>query len=95
MRITSEATVDIERPERWAKQLVSHFGSKLPVDTHETGSVIHFDGADVTVSVSDDHLNFAVGAVNADALARIEDVVARHLRRFARRDELPVDWTRD
>ena len=34
-----------------------------------------------------------VEASDPEALAQLQDVVARHLERFAFREELAIDWT--
>lgn len=90
---TKTGTMHTDRPERYAKQLASHWSARGPVTEEdgatvmrwETGQVIVMrpvDGAlDVEVSVPDD--------ADVDHFA---DVVARHLERFGQRDELAVLW---
>jgi hypothetical protein len=95
-----------DRPERYAKQLASHWASR--------GSVVEEDGATVLrwptgqtivlrpepgslhveVTLTDDAVTPARGD-SPQQPAQIDafaEVVARHLERFGARDELLVTW---
>ena len=89
--VTGRMTTD--RPERYARQLTSHWSARGPVTEEdgalvqrwETGQVLVFrpaDGAlDIEVTVPDD----------VD-VTRFAQVVKEHLERFGRRHELDVVW---
>jgi len=92
--IYSHATVVVERPERWAKQLVSHLGHKAEVTETAAGSKLV-----LTVGVG--HVSVAVGcllleaeAPDEESLAKVENVLGGHLERFAHEQEIKVIWTR-
>ena len=91
---TSTADVRTDRPGRYGKQLVSHL-SRHSVgewsDESQSGS-ISFDAGRATLRSSDGVLHLEV---EGDDIARLEDVVGRHLVRFGAKDELVVQWTRD
>jgi hypothetical protein len=91
----SHARVVTDRPHRYAKQLASHFGRKL--ETHwdeETGQgSLSFSSGTATMNATPDALLLVVEG-DADDLARLEDVVGRHLVRFGTKDELVAEWHR-
>jgi hypothetical protein len=91
---TRSGSMATDRPDRYARQLASHWSKRGPVTEEDgatvmrwtTGQVIEMrpvEGAlEVSVSVPDD----------AD-LEGFSDVVAQHLQRFGQRDELEVVWS--
>ncbi|WP_197681675.1 DUF2218 domain-containing protein [Actinopolymorpha singaporensis] len=95
----STAEVATERPDRYVKQLVSHLGQLATAElaTAEVGAdgrgVIALERGQCVLTPGPAHLGLIATAVDADALARIQDVVARHLVRFATQEELRVEWT--
>jgi uncharacterized protein len=89
----SRAAVPTEASARYAKQLGSHLGRKIPVTEVPEGSILHFasGGRALLESQPDRLILHAVGPDDA-ALRQVEDVVARHLVRFGQRSELSVSW---
>ncbi|MFC4505217.1 MULTISPECIES: DUF2218 domain-containing protein [Streptomyces] len=78
---------------RYAKQLTSHFGRKVPVEeTPEGWHRLTFEQTDVLLQPGEDHLLIRVTAPDASTLTAIQDVVGGHLERFGRRGELTVTW---
>lgn len=103
MSLTSRAEVATDRPARYAKQLVSHMGHKVPVEEIENGHRITFnrDGnfngyGDVLVIAagSGEQLILLAHANDDDRLARVESVLGRHLEKFGERDGLKVVFER-
>ena len=91
----SEALVSTDRPARYGKQLVAHLGRRNGGEwsgDDERGWIQLGDGRAEVVCASDG-LRLSIEAP-AEALARLEDVVGRHLVRFATQDELHVHWSR-
>jgi len=93
---SSEARVSTALPRRYLGQLCKHFEHKLPVVLEEWQGRIAFpmglcelDAARLPFT-----LIMRVSAADEAALARLEDVVARHLVRFAFREEMSVRWIR-
>jgi hypothetical protein len=92
--VTSTARVPVERPQRYVKQLVAHLGRKrttqwLPPDA---GTVLWPDGS-CGLACEAGVLLLTATADDADALARVQDTVGRHLERFGARDGLQVRWS--
>lgn len=94
-RLTATALVTTDRPERYAKQLASHLGRKLQV-TELSGGGTRLDFPDRighgVLAPGSAGLQLTAVASEAEALARIKDVVGRHLEQFGERDGLVVTW---
>lgn len=89
----SSADVAIENPGRWRKQLGSHLGHKITVQSDDTTSTFNFDGGFGTVSDTASGLHLGAQAATADTLATIKDVLGRHLERFAQKLDVTVTWS--
>lgn len=94
--LSSQANVPTNMARRYLTQLCKHFQHRLPVMLDDWHGRIEFpaglcelDGATIGGV-----LQMRVTAPDEASLARLEDVVGRHLERFAFRDELKVRWTR-
>jgi hypothetical protein len=82
-----------DRPERYAKQLVSHWADRGAVTEEDGATVMRWDAGQVIV------LRPTAGALEVEVSVPDEGdvdgfagVVARHLERFGQRDELEVVW---
>jgi predicted O-methyltransferase YrrM len=91
----STARVATERPERYIKQLVSHLGHKADATliADGRGTITFGSGAACALTPAGAHLELIVKAPDGPALAAAQDVVGRHLIRFATQEELAVDWS--
>lgn len=93
--IESVANVKTDRPERYLKQLVSHMGRKVnsvQSDDGSTGALTFISGT-CALTAEPGVLVLTVHAEDEERLAAVQDVVARHLVRFATQDELVVEWS--
>ncbi len=96
--LRSTAVVTTEVPERYAKQLLSHLGRKAEVETIDGeagGGRLVFAYGTGTVRPENNQLVLEAVAADADSLAHVEDVLARHLEKFGAKRELVVNWERD
>jgi hypothetical protein len=82
-----------DRPERYAKQLTSHWSDRGPV-TEEDGAVVQrWDTGHVLVlRPVEGALDIEVSVPDGGDAARFAQVVKEHLERFGQRDELDVVW---
>lgn len=80
-------------PDRYAQQLLAHLGRKPAIQLRAETLIFGYGTA--TVRAKTDRLVLRVEAPDPESLARLEDVVARHLIRFGRRAELVVNWRPD
>lgn len=92
--LSSEARVPTAMPSRYLAQLCKHFEHKLPVTLAEGRGRIEFQGGVCTLEAGDGILVMHLAAGDEAALVALEDVVARHLLRFAFREKPEVLWTR-
>lgn len=81
-------------PSRYLAQFCKHFEHKLPVTLTEDRGRIEFSGGICTLEAEDESLIMRLTAADEAALARLQDVAARHLLRFASREKPDVQWTR-
>lgn len=91
--LTSRAEVSTPTPERYAKQLVAHLGRRVRVEDTPDGAVLTFGSGLGTVQAGAGVLTLTAQAVDAAALAEVQDVLGRHLERFGSRQELVVAWS--
>ena len=95
MTPSSTATVGTDRAARYGKQLVSHLGRRATAEWDDQAGTgwIDFGESRAELTAGPDTLDIELAAA-PDAVARMEDVVGRHLVRFGARDELTVQWVR-
>ena len=95
---SSTAVVPTDAAVRYAKQLLAHLGRKTPVESVDgapDGGRLVFAYGIGTVRPEDGRLVLEAVADDEEALARVQDVLARHLERFGARRELTVRWSAD
>ncbi len=94
--LMSEAFVTTPLPARYLGQLCKHFEHKLPVTLEERRGRIEFSSGVCELDVPDGAhaLHMRVIAHAPAGLASLEDVVTRHLVRFAFRETLDVRWNK-
>jgi hypothetical protein len=91
--VSSRADVATATPDRFAKQLVSHLGHRVTFTTEGAASSAEIAGGVGTVLVGDGVLTLLAQAPDDKSLARVQDVLGRHLERFGQRNELVVTWS--
>ncbi len=91
---TKRGSMATDRPERYAKQLASHWAKRGLQSEDGEATVLHFETGQVVV------LRPVAGALEVEVSVpeggdadRFAQVVAEHLKRFGQRDELEVVWT--
>jgi len=92
--LTSAARVATPMAQRYMTQLCKHFEHRLPARYGATEGSIEFPTGTCRMEVQPDLLILHAEAKDAEALAQLESVVARHLERFAFRDKPEIAWTR-
>ena len=93
---TSIAAVPTDAAERYAKQLLAHLGRKNAVEpvpgVPAAGRLVFAYGTGL-VRPEEGRLVLEATALDDESLARVQDVMGRHLERFGARRELVVHWT--
>lgn len=92
--LRSEALVNTANAARYMGQLCKHFGHKIPTKLSDSEGSISFPMGRCALSAAEQVLTMRAEAADAEALARVEEVVASHLDRFAFRDKPAVRWVR-
>lgn len=86
----STATVETEHASRYLQQLCKHWGHKFTVEfTPLQGRIDLGEGRIVDLSATDKSLKLKL---EASDIARLQEIVADHVVRFAFREELTFDW---
>ena len=88
----SLADVDTAHASRYLQQLCKHWSHKFPVEFDANcGTVPFSEEARLTLRANGDVLTLRIDA-KAERLPTLEEVVTEHLKRFAHREELKVEW---
>lgn len=94
--LESVAVVVTPAPARYAKQLLAHLGHKVRVEPlpgePDPAGQLRFDYGLGVVRPMDGRLVLHASADTAESLARVQDVMQRHLEKFGARAELAVSW---
>jgi len=92
----STAIVSTDASARYGKQLLSHLGHKVQVeslpDTPPPAGRLLFAYGVGTVLPMPGQLVLRATAADPESLARVQDVLQRHLEKFGARRELVVSW---
>ena len=92
----STAIVSTDASARYGKQLLSHLGHKVQVESlpdvpPPAGRLLFAYGVG-TVLPMPGQLVLRATAADPESLARVQDVLQRHLEKFGARRELVVSW---
>jgi len=91
---TSHADVTTEHASRYLQQLCKHWAHKFPVEFDPNHGEITLTLGRAVLDADPQTLHIDVSAEGAEAIERLENVVADHIKRFAFREELVFDWKR-
>ena len=90
----SVARIATPNAAKYLVQLCKHFQHKLPAEWTENAGSIEFTAGRCRLSAADGELVISLASPDEALLRQLEDVVARHLVRFAFREELAIAWSR-
>jgi hypothetical protein len=90
--IRSRAEVATPKAERYLQQLCKHFGHKVPVTFDPRSGEVAFPIGECRLAAADGVLTLSLAAPDDARLAQLQDILARHLLRFAFREALRIDW---
>ncbi|HUB97006.1 MAG TPA: DUF2218 domain-containing protein [Stellaceae bacterium] len=92
--VRAEARVVTTRAERYLIQLCKHFEHRLPVVRAGAEGSITFPSGTCHMTADGDLLVLGAHAKDDTLLDQLEQVVSRHLERFAFRDKPEIAWRR-
>ncbi len=91
----SHARLSTDRAARYMTQLGKHWSQKFPVLLGEADCEITLPVGRCVMRADAEGLDVEAVAEDEAALAKLEDVIASHLARFAFREgEVTLGWTR-
>jgi hypothetical protein len=90
--IEAVAEIETEHASRYLQQLCKHFQHKRPVTFGPHSGQIDFPVGECRLAAESDMLTLRLKAGSEEDMQRLKDVVARHLVRFAFREEMTIDW---
>jgi hypothetical protein len=91
----SHARLTTDKAARYMTQLAKHWSHKFAVTFDETSARIPLPIGDCRMLADATGLDITVETADLEGLARLEDVVAEHLLRFAFRENVSkLAWTR-
>ncbi len=94
--VTAHGLAKCEKPERYIKQLVSHWGHKYATSYDEGDGMGSFPFSEETSAVMiarPDGIGITLTTANHDENVRMRGVIERHLDRFAFREApLTYEW---
>ena len=94
MRAT--ATIATAHASKYLVQLSKHWSHRFPALTYSPERAdIPLPMGPVVLEARADALEATVSANDAEGLARAEKVLDEHLRRFAFREDLAIEWSRE
>jgi len=88
----SVAEIATAHASRYLQQLCKHFQHKVAVTFDPHSGLIDFPVGECRLAADDATLTLRLKAQGGEDMERLKDVVARHLVRFAFREEMTVDW---
>lgn len=95
MTQTSTGTALTQNARKYLQQLCKHWSHKALADfTPEAGSVTFESGNQLVLEADDHALKLSIEVPESGDLAHFQDVVDKHLLRFAFREKLEVVWGR-
>jgi uncharacterized protein len=94
MELRSEARVATAHAARYLGQLRKHFAHRVPATFEGSQGRIEFAFGICDMQAADGTLVLRATATDAPSLDQVEEIVARHLERFAFRDRPEIRWAR-
>lgn len=88
----SYADIATGKASLYLQQLCKHFAHKLDVKFDDRTGSVRFSIGRCELLAQDGLLRLSLDAPDAEALLQLQDVVERHLIRFAFRENLSVEW---
>ena len=92
--VRSEARVATPRSARYLAQICKHFAHRVPASFSGAQGRVEFPTGTCEMEAADDLLILRAAAADEPSLSQVEEVVARHLERFAFRDRPEITWNR-
>ncbi len=91
--LTAHARVPTDHGRKYLVQLSKHWAHKFPDLTYTAERAdIPLPGAPCVLLADAGGLDITLRSDSSETLSRVQSVVADHLKRFAHREALTIDW---
>lgn len=90
--LQTAADIRSEHASKYLQQLCKHFAHRRPVTFDPQSGEIDFSTGQCRLRAEEGVLHLALTAPDAAHMEQLQDVVVRHLVRFAFRETLEVRW---
>jgi hypothetical protein len=88
-----QATVTTSNASRYLQQLCKHWSHRFQVEFNESRGTVRMNEANCSFQAEPQRLLMTLDGGDPEALPRLCEVVAEHLKRFAFREEIDVRWS--
>jgi len=90
----SHSIIRTANAKRYLGQFCKHFAHKLPVDLDPAlaSGQVKFGAGLCRLAADEGALTVDITADTTESVTTLQDITARHLARFAFREELTVNW---
>ncbi|KPA22178.1 hypothetical protein shim_16250 [Shimia sp. SK013] len=94
MTTQNTATAATENASRYLQQLCKHWSHKCETEfSPEAGTVVFPENrGTLSMQASESSLTMTISVPDPTNLAKMQDVVDKHLLRFAFREDLAINW---
>ena len=89
---SATATVPTTHASRYLQQLCKHWSHRFETEFDAARGKVNFGAGAAHFAAAPAALTLTLYASDASGLARLEGAVADHLKRFAFREDLIVEW---
>ena len=93
LQISSD--VRIPTPQKYALRLAKHFEHRVAVQREQPPYRVDFPDAPCEIDFTEELMHIHIQAASAETLARVRDVVARHLKQVASQETFDIAWSGD
>ena len=90
--LQAAAEIQTEQASKYLQQLCKHFAHRRPVTFDPQSGEIGFSTGTCRLEAKDNVLRLTLTAPDAAHMEQLQDVVVRHLTRFAFRETLEIAW---
>jgi hypothetical protein len=90
-----DSDVRIPTPQKYALRLAKHFEHRVTVQRDQPPYRVEFPDAPCEIGFTDDVLHLHIQATSPESLARIREVVTRHLKQVASQEAFDIEWSGD
>ncbi|MEP2759800.1 MAG: DUF2218 domain-containing protein [Roseibium sp.] len=93
--LVSTLTIKTASASKYLQQLCKHFAHKVPVDWDTSKGEVSFPGGYCRLDAEPDQLAIRCEADEEVKLTRVKAIIDDHVKRFAWREDLTLEWQSD